>query len=96
MVLTGGGALLKNIEGVGLQKPEGAFYFWVNVTPILEKLGMDDSDFCNQLLEEKAVVVVPGSEFGQAGYMRMSFAVSEEVFAEGVKRLEAFIKEKIK
>jgi aspartate aminotransferase len=91
-----GFALLKKIDGVELQKPEGAFYFWVNVSSILKKIGLDDSEFCNQLLEEKAVVVVPGSEFGQAGYMRMSFAVSEELFAEGVKRLEAFIKEKLK
>jgi len=86
--------ILQKIEGVELKRPTGAFYFWVNVSSILNKIGMTDTEFCNQLLEEKAVVVVPGSEFGQAGYMRMSFAVSESVFAEGVKRLEAFIKEK--
>lgn len=91
-----GYALLKKIEGLELLQPVGAFYFWVNVSKILNKIGMSDSEFCNSLLEEKAVVVVPGSEFGQDGYMRMSFAVSEEVFTEGVQRLEAFIKEKIK
>ena len=86
--------LLSQVEGLELQEPEGAFYFWVNLSAVLEELNLGDSDFCNQLLEEKAVVVVPGSEFGQPGYMRMSFAVSEEAFAEGVKRLAAFIKGK--
>jgi len=91
-----GFTLLKKIEGLELLKPTGAFYFWVNASKVLTKIGMTDSEFCNLLLEEKAVVVVPGSEFGQEGYMRMSFAVSEEVFAEGVQRLEAFIKERLK
>ncbi|MGH1467757.1 MAG: pyridoxal phosphate-dependent aminotransferase [Bdellovibrionales bacterium] len=85
--------LLSSIEGVNLQKPKGAFYFWVNLSEVLEKMKMTDSEFCNQLLEKKAVVVVPGVEFGRSGFARMSFAVSEEVFAEGVSRIKEFIKE---
>lgn len=87
--------LLEKVDGVEALRPEGAFYFWVNISQVLNKIGMTDSDFCTELLESKAVVVVPGSEFGQEGYMRMSFAVSEELFAEGVKRLEDFIKTKV-
>ena len=87
--------LLLKVKGLKLLKPVGAFYFWVDLSKLLEKLKISDSEFCTQLLESKALVVVPGSEFGQPGFMRMSFAVSESVFAEGVKRLEAFITEQI-
>ncbi len=86
-----GYALLSEIEGLSLEKPTGAFYFWVNFSKILEKIKMTDSEFCGQLLEEKAVVVVPGVEFGRAGFVRMSFAVSEEVFKTGVERIKDFL-----
>jgi aspartate aminotransferase len=85
--------LLKEIDGVSLKMPEGAFYFWVNLSKVLEKAKLNDTEFCGQLLESKAVVVVPGSEFGQPGFVRMSFAVSEDTFKEGVERLKSFISE---
>lgn len=85
--------LLSSIEGVLLQQPKGAFYFWVDLSKVLNKVKMTDSEFCNQLLEKKAVVVVPGIEFGCSGFVRMSFAVSEEVFKEGVVRIKDFIEE---
>lgn len=85
--------LLKDIPGVHLKMPQGAFYFWVNLSEILEKLKIDDREFSTQFLESKAVVVVPGTDFGQPGYVRMSFAVSEQVFSEGVKRLKLFLEE---
>lgn len=88
-----GYSLLSAIDGVSLEKPTGAFYFWVNLSGALERLGMNDSDFCNKLLESKAVVVVPGVEFGKPGFVRMSFAVSEEVFASGVDRIKEFLQE---
>jgi aspartate aminotransferase len=87
--------LLSNIPGLKVTKPTGAFYFWVDLSELLEKWSLSDADFCSKLLESKAVVVVPGAEFGQPGFMRMSFAVSEEVFSEGVKRLADFIKEQV-
>ncbi len=85
--------LLLSIKGVRLQKPKAAFYFWVNILDILEKFKMTDSEFCSRLLEKKAVVLVPGFEFGCAGFVRMSFAVSEDVFTKGVVRIKEFIKE---
>ncbi len=85
--------LLLSIDGVSLQKPKGAFYFWVNILGVLEKFKMTDSEFCKLLLEKKAVVVVPGFEFGCPGFIRMSFVVSEEVFIKGVVRIKEFIKE---
>lgn len=88
-----GYGLLSEIEGVSLEKPTGAFYFWVNLSKILDSVNMTDSEFCDQLLEKKAVVVVPGVEFGRSGFARMSFAVSEEVFEQGVIRIKEFIKE---
>ncbi len=83
--------LLTQIKGLSLKKPEGAFYFWVNLSEILEQKNMTDSEFCAQFLESKACVLVPGSDFGQNGYVRMSFAVSEQTFEEGVNRLKSFL-----
>ena len=85
--------LLKEIDGVILKKPEGAFYFWVDLSNVLEKINLSDPEFCARFLESKAVVVVPGSDFGQPSFIRMSFAVSEETFKEGVCRLKSFIQE---
>ena len=83
--------LLQEIENVTLKRPEGAFYFWVNFSEVLKKTKLTDIEFCNQLLESKAVVIVPGSDFGQPGFARMSFAVSENTFKEAVDRLKSFI-----
>lgn len=84
--------LLSEIEGVQVQKPESAFYFWLNLEVLLERFNLTDSEFCTKLLEQEAVVIVPGSDFGVSGYARLSFAVHEDTFAEGVRRLQSFIK----
>ncbi len=85
--------LINNVEGLKASLPLGAFYLWVNLKEILKKSSMTDAEFSNALLEKKAVVVVPGSDFGQEGFARLSFAVSEDVFAEGVKRISDFCNE---
>jgi len=49
-----------------------------------------DLEFCNRLLDQQKVAAVPGSAFGAEGYLRLSYATSDEVIAKGVSRLAAF------
>lgn len=69
--------------------PEGAFYFF----PEIKKFGLSSEDFALRLLNEKKVVVVPGTAFGDSGegYLRISYAYSIEALKEALDRLEDFI-----
>ncbi|AEH51341.1 aspartate aminotransferase [Pseudothermotoga thermarum] len=68
-------------------KPKGAFYFLLDIS----KYEQDDVKFCKDLLNEKHVALVPGSAFNAPGFVRLSFATSEEVLKEGIKRIAEFI-----
>jgi aminotransferase len=69
--------------------PKGAFYCFVNI----RKSHMSSEEFAMELLKETGVVTVPGSGFGRAGegYMRMSYATSEENIARGLSRIRQFL-----
>ncbi|MBQ2063344.1 MAG: pyridoxal phosphate-dependent aminotransferase [Firmicutes bacterium] len=69
--------------------PKGAFYVFANI----KKTGLTSEEFCYRLLEEKHVVTVPGTGFGDSGegFVRFSYATSEENIEEGLKRIQAFI-----
>ena len=77
---------LNAIEGIECTRSQGAFYLF----PKIQSLGIKDSDFATQLLEEEKVAVVPGSAFGAEGYMRLSYATSDEVIDKGLERLKRF------
>ncbi len=70
-------------------EPKGAFYIFPNITGT----GLSSEEFCNRLLEEKHVVTVPGTGFGPKGegFIRISYATSEENIAEGLKRIQEFV-----
>lgn len=89
--------LMKTIPGFNLAfKPEGAFYLFPNVKEAAEMTGYNSVDeFSLALIEEAHVVSVPGSSFGSDDYLRFSYAVEEEVFAEGMRRIKGFIEDKI-
>ena len=88
--------LLTAIPGFKLpKKPEGAFYLFPDVTEAAKMTGYDSvDDFGLALIEEAYVVSVVGSSFGLPECLPFSYAVSEEVFAEGMRRIKAFIEEK--
>lgn len=79
-------AELNRIPGVSCLLAEGAFYLFPNIS----SFGLKDLDFCNRLLDEQKVAAVPGSAFGAEGYLRLSYATSDEIIAKGVARLAAF------
>lgn len=79
-------AELNRIPGVSCLLAEGAFYLFPNIS----SFGLKDLDLCNRLLDEQKVAAVPGSAFGAEGYLRLSYATSDEIIAKGVARLAAF------
>ena len=64
----------------------GAFYLFPNIS----SFGLKDVDFCAKLLEQEKVAAVPGSAFGAEGYLRLSYATSDEIIAKGLVRLARF------
>ena len=85
--------LLKKISHICFHRPNGAFYVFINVEALLnDKTGMKtDIDFCERLLDEKALALVPGTAFLCPGWVRMSYSCSEEQIRKGIGRLKDFI-----
>ncbi|KRP37318.1 MAG: aspartate aminotransferase [Opitutaceae bacterium BACL24 MAG-120322-bin51] len=77
---------LRAIPGVECARAQGAFYLFPNIA----KLGLTDSEFAARILEEEKVAVVPGSAFGADGYIRLSYATSDDVIDKGLERLARF------
>ncbi|MDD3398161.1 MAG: pyridoxal phosphate-dependent aminotransferase [Candidatus Methanomethylophilaceae archaeon] len=77
--------LIEDIPGLCCTKPKGAFY----VFPRYD-LDMSSEDFAAYLLKEAHVAVTPGSAFGPSGegYLRLSYAASEEQIIEGMQRIK--------
>ncbi|MGK7909144.1 MAG: pyridoxal phosphate-dependent aminotransferase [Synechococcus sp.] len=78
---------LTSIPGVTCVKPQGAFYMFPNISCA----GLGSLEFCDRLLEEQKVAVVPGKAFGAEGYIRMSYATDMETIEKGIARLKTFI-----
>ena len=74
--------------GLEVQEPEGAFYMFINI----KKFGMDSLTFCEKMLKEGLVGLIPGCYFDCEGYMRLSYCYSDEDLKEGLDRVEKFIK----
>lgn len=73
--------------GLNVEKPEGAFYVFLDV----RKYGMDSLTFCEKLLREGLLGLVPGVYFGTEGYARLSYCYADETLKEGLDRLEHFL-----
>jgi aspartate aminotransferase len=79
-------AELNKIPGVSCLLAQGAFYLFPNVS----SFGVSSHEFCARLLDGEKVAAVPGSAFGAEGYLRLSYATSDETIAKGVARLARF------
>ncbi len=80
-----------NQMGLTCFEPEGAFY----VFPSIGITGMTSEEFCQKLLTEKHVAVVPGTAFGESGegFARVSYCYSLKHITEAMTRMRAFVKE---
>lgn len=77
--------------GLSCFEPYGAFYAF----PCIREFGMTSDEFATRMLQEKKVVVVPGTAFGACGegFLRISYAYSLEKLKEALDRMESFITE---
>lgn len=80
-----------NQLGLTTFEPRGAFYAF----PHISVTGMDDEQFCEALLMEARVAVVPGSAFGEsgAGYVRASYTNSDENIEKALERIARFMQQ---
>jgi aspartate/methionine/tyrosine aminotransferase len=90
--------LLNEIPGVTCPEPQGAFYAYPSIKGVLGRsVGgrtIDSSaTFADVVLEQAEVAVVPGEAFGTPGYLRMSYALSDEDLVEGVTRVANLLAE---
>lgn len=79
-----------NNMGLDCFEPEGAFYTF----PCIKSTGLNSNDFCEKLLYDKRVAVVPGTAFGASGegFIRCSYAYSIKNINIALERIEAFVK----
>jgi aspartate aminotransferase len=85
--------LLKEIPGVKSNYPQGAFYFFPDVSSFYGKSDgsskiKNGDDLCLFLLEKAHVSLVPGGAFGDENCLRLSYAASEKDLREALKRMK--------
>ena len=85
--------MVKSLNAMGLTcfEPEGAFY----VFPSIRRSGLSSEEFCEKLLYDKKVAVVPGPAFGTCGegFVRISYSYSIGHLSEALHRIEEFLLE---
>jgi aspartate aminotransferase len=90
--------LLNEIPGFVCPTPTGAFYVYPSVkgvlgTTIRGKTPTTSAELATLLLEEVEVAAVPGEAFGPSGYLRFSYATSDEDIVEGIGRIKKLLTE---
>jgi aspartate/methionine/tyrosine aminotransferase len=81
---------LESIDNLSVVNGSGAFYLYVDVNFYCtgKFLNINSSeDFCNWLIENYFIAFVPGEVFGTNGFMRLSYALSDQELEEGLERL---------
>lgn len=80
---------LNAIPGIRCDLPQGAFYAF----PHIAGVGLSSLEFADRLLDAEAVAVTPGDAFGPGGegYVRLSYANSDEMLQEGARRIKRFV-----
>jgi aspartate aminotransferase len=81
-------SLAADIPGIHFAKPEAAFYLFFDASQYLTGAHTSADRLCEMLLEEFGVGLVSGDAFGAPGYVRLSFAASDEDITEGMARLK--------
>ena len=80
---------LNAIKGINCLRPDGAFYVYPNIVPLIKAAGLSScTEFSAWLLDKVGVAVVPGDAFGLGGYMRISYATDEATLKDALSRIE--------
>lgn len=84
--------IVSGLNQIGLPtfEPKGAFYAF----PKVSATGLDDEIFCNRLLQDQHVAMVPGNSFGLGGegFARCSYATNYDLIEEALDRIERFVR----
>ena len=84
-------AIIEGLNKIGIDcfEAEGAFY----VFPNIGKFGLTSDEFCQRLLREEGVAIVPGTAFGECGegFARISYAYSVEHIKKALEKMEIFV-----
>jgi aspartate aminotransferase len=86
--------LLASIEGLEVVKPQGTYYFFVNMAGLMNRVTpkdrviMNANDFCTYLLTQHHLQLFNGSNFGAANHVRISFSPEETLLFTGLERLK--------
>ena len=91
-------SLLNEIPGFSCPTPTGAFYVYPSVKGVLGKTirgktPATSAELATLILEEVEVAAVPGEAFGPSGYLRFSYALSDEDIVEGIGRIKKLVEE---
>jgi aspartate/methionine/tyrosine aminotransferase len=90
--------LLNEIRGIECPTPQGAFYVYPSVKGVLGKsirgkVANTSAELATIILDEVEVAAVPGEAFGPSGYLRFSYATSDEDIVEGIGRIKKLLSE---
>ena len=91
-------SLLNEIPGFECPTPQGAFYVYPSVKGVLGKtirgkVANTSAELATIILDEVEVAAVPGEAFGPSGYLRFSYATSDEDIVEGIGRIKKLLSE---
>ena len=80
---------INSISGLSCVVPGGAFYVFVNI----QKIGMTSEEFCDYILEDSGVAMLPGTSFGQfgEGFVRICYAVGKNDINDAIQRIKISI-----
>jgi len=87
-------AIKQYLPEAGVVRPDGAFYFFVDMRHYLQAMDRDEQDLCNRLLTRKGVIIIPGSYFGDkgVGHVRFTFVSEpEDRIKLGVQRIGEYV-----
>lgn len=80
---------LQKISKIKFTPPGGAFYAFIDIREITD----NSMVWCEKLLKEKGVALVPGEAFSAPGYVRLSFTTDPQTLSEGLQKIKDFIEE---
>lgn len=81
------------IPYVSAPEPKGAFYLYMDVREVCHRLNVTSSELVKILIEHAGIVVVPGEAFGTPGYLRFSYATSEDEITKGMNQLKKYLQQ---
>jgi aspartate aminotransferase len=84
-------SMFSGLERINVMKPQGAFYIYPDFSQICKNANISTEDLVKRMIEKAHIVAVPGEAFGTPGFIRFSYATSENEIQEGIRRVLEFL-----